>query len=79
MQQILKTIKPSTIEENKFTKIYTNFLSKLNKNLKSLKAIAIIGGSAAKGTWLSDNHDTDIFVLFNLEQYKEKSTILNSL
>jgi tRNA nucleotidyltransferase (CCA-adding enzyme) len=79
MQQILKSIKPSTIEENKFTKTYTNFLTKLNKNLKSINANAIIGGSTAKGTWLSDNHDADIFVLFNLEQYKDKSSKLSDI
>src|SRR3989344_8494663 len=42
-------------------------LKKLNAELKrrKLKADAIIGGSVAKGTFLSHDHDVDLFVRFH--------------
>lgn len=54
-------------------------LQKLNAELKrrKLKANAMVGGSVAKGTFLSHDHDVDIFALFALsEQGKDLSALL---
>lgn len=63
MENILKKIKPSKFEEFMLNRKLNIFLKKLNKNLK--EATAMVGGSVAKNTWLSGNHDVDIFVLFD--------------
>ncbi len=60
---ILKKIKPSKLEELKIKKIVDSFLAIINNNL--VNSEAVVGGSFAKGTWLKDQHDIDVFVLFN--------------
>ncbi len=55
MEAILRTIKPSPAEE---ATLRTN----VNAFLKQLGLPAIIGGSYAKGTWLSGDHDIDLFI-----------------
>ena len=62
MISILNKIKPSNKEEDRIKKIVDNFIVNLNKNIKEE---IIIGGSFAKETWLKNNHDIDLFVLFN--------------
>src|SRR3989344_831244 len=75
MEEVLKRIKPGK-EETKNCKAVTDlFLKKLNSNLKD--AEAILGGSGAKDTWLSGNHDIDIFVEFNLKKYSTISSELS--
>lgn len=75
MNSILQKIKPSTAEEQKFYKTSSQIINKLNKNLTNAKAI--LGGSGAKGTWLSGSHDIDIFVQFKYK--KEKSNQLSDI
>ncbi|MDP3639765.1 MAG: CCA tRNA nucleotidyltransferase [Nanoarchaeota archaeon] len=81
MQTILKEaltkIKPTKAEQLRFKKAAEEFLKKLNAKLKD--AHAILGGSGAKGTWLSGNHDIDIFVLFPLQKYRKESLRLSDL
>jgi len=72
LNEILKEIKPTKEEEKEVKSTITNFISNLNKGLKNAKAI--LGGSGAKGTWLSKAHDADIFVQFNYKKYKDKSS-----
>lgn len=70
LKELLKDIEPSQKEETLvFSKINV-FLDKLNKNLKGAKAI--LGGSGAKGTWLSKPVDVDIFVQFDYKAYENK-------
>ena len=38
------------------------FIEKVNRMLGD--APAVLGGSGAKGTWLKNQHDADVFVLF---------------
>lgn len=76
-KKILKEIKPKSEERKRFKVITTSFLKKLNVKLKGAKAV--LGGSGAKGTWLSGNHDVDIFVMFNYNKYKDKSSQLSKL
>lgn len=75
MQEVLKKIKPGREEEKRFDEITYSFLKKLNSNLK--KAEAMLGGSGAKGTWLSGNHDMDIFVLYDYKWFAGKSDKLS--
>ncbi len=48
---------------------------------KRVDAEAILGGSIAKGTFLRNDYDCDVFVKFDFEKYKEKniSKILKSI
>ncbi len=79
MKSILQKIKPSKDEEKKLTTATASFLKMINAVLAPLTAKAILGGSGAKGTWLSGSHDVDIFVLFDLNKYEEKSAELSEL
>lgn len=64
---VLKKIKPPAAEEKK-----VDFFSK--KVLAAVKKAsgldAIVCGSLGKGTWLSGNHDIDIFVMFPKETHR---------
>ena len=75
LQEVLKGIKPSTEEEKAFS-------TKINSVLKRIKlkdAKAILGGSGIKGTWLKEAHDADIFVRFDYNRYKDKSSELPNI
>jgi tRNA nucleotidyltransferase (CCA-adding enzyme) len=68
LTDVLKDIKP--IEENKEIDLFLKRLEKLIwKN--SIKAEVFAGGSIAKGTFLKNDYDVDIFVKFDL-RYKDK-------
>ena len=77
LNTILSTIKPGRKEQQHVASAITSFLLALHKNLKDAKAI--LGGSGAKGTWLSGNHDIDIFVLYKYTIYKAQSKELSNL
>jgi tRNA nucleotidyltransferase (CCA-adding enzyme) len=82
VRQGKKTSLPELIEEQKqitkpdpkiILKI-NSFVDKLNKEIKKNKvnANATLGGSVAKGTFIKDNFDADIFIKFN-QSYKGKN------
>jgi len=80
MQKILKKalamIKPGKAENKTMLTKVNAFLKKLN-NVIPDNAVAVVGGSAAKGTWLKNDYDIDIFARFNLAyQNEEISKIL---
>lgn len=54
-------------QKEKLLPIVAEFLHKVNTILKEKKihATAVLGGSIAKGTFLKDDHDCDIFVRFH--------------
>ncbi len=62
MKDVLQEIVPSKEQEKQFYATINLFINKLNKNLKNAKSL--VGGSAAKGTWLAKDHDVDIFVQY---------------
>ena len=68
MKQILKKIKPDKQEYTNFKKVTASFIKKLNSKLGKVSAKVILGGSGAKDTWLSGNHDVDLFVLFDYKK-----------
>lgn len=71
IKQMLAEIKPSKQEEKDIESKVEGFIKKLNKGLKGARAI--LGGSGAKGTWLSGIHDADIFVCFDYKKFSDKS------
>lgn len=77
LNEVLKEIKPNKQEEKELKSKIDNFLKIVNKNLKDAKAI--LGGSGAKGTWLTRAHDADIFVQFDYNKYKDKSDQLSNI
>jgi tRNA nucleotidyltransferase (CCA-adding enzyme) len=79
MKPALQKIKPAREEEQQFTVTTNSFLKILDAALKSMKAKAILGGSGAKGTWLSGSYDVDIFVLFDYKKYADQSAELSPL
>ena len=75
MKEVLKKIKPSKEERKQFEEVVNTFLSELNSNLKDAKGI--LGGSGAKDTWLSGNHDVDLFVQFDKTKYSDESHLIS--
>ncbi|MBT3836555.1 CCA tRNA nucleotidyltransferase [Candidatus Woesearchaeota archaeon] len=77
MKEILKRIKPKKEEIVEFQKITEEFLKKLNKKLKN--AEVVLGGSGAKGTWLTKNHDIDCFARFDYDECSHKTMELSDM
>ena len=71
----LTKIKPNKEEETLIDKKIKDFISKI----KVKDAKVILGGSGAKGTWLRDANDADIFVQFNYDRHKDKSDKLSDI
>lgn len=67
-KKVLARIKPSKEEELVVKGIAEEVISKI----KIKDANPILGGSGAKGTWITGTHDIDIYVRFNKEVYKNK-------
>ncbi|HLD39720.1 MAG TPA: CCA tRNA nucleotidyltransferase [Candidatus Nanoarchaeia archaeon] len=78
LKLVLQKIKPGKDEQKKFSTATASFLKSLNAALGK-DGTAILGGSGAKGTWLSGNHDVDVFVLFDYKKYVDRSAELSAL
>ena len=76
---VLSEVKPSKAEQQEQAKATEQFLEKLNKTLANSGAKAILGGSSAKDTWLSNNRELDIFIQFPLTKYKDKTNQLTEI
>ncbi len=74
MKDVLERIRPGREEQQRVQKTVKEFLTRLNKVVQG--ATAILGGSGAKGTWLSGNYDIDIFVKY---KDREKTHQLSEL
>lgn len=79
IKEVLLEIKPSKEEEKEVNKRINDFIKRVNNTLNSSEYKAVLGGSGAKGTWLKDSHDADIFVQFNYKKYKDKSNKLSDI
>ncbi|MCF7866278.1 nucleotidyltransferase domain-containing protein [Candidatus Woesearchaeota archaeon] len=66
-EQLVEEIRKKLLVDKSIKKIAEDFLLKLNKEIKKQKvdANAELGGSVAKGTFLPDDFDADIFIRFN--------------
>ena len=78
LSSALKECKPTKIEEKRMLKLYDDINSKItniskNYNISDIK----LGGSLAKGTWLKNNADIDIFI--KLPSNCTKKDLENSL
>ncbi|MBW2984628.1 CCA tRNA nucleotidyltransferase [Candidatus Woesearchaeota archaeon] len=77
LKEVLEEIKPTEELKTEVSgKIYA-VLTALNRKLKDAKAI--LGGSGAKGTWLKQANDADIFVCFKYSKYKDESEQLSGI
>ena len=68
--KILEEIKPNKKEIDKANKELSSFLEELKKYIKDCEIV--VGGSFAKDTWLSGDHDIDLFIRFPYEKYKNQ-------
>lgn len=68
LEDVLNEIKPSKNEVKTITKEINYFI----KQIKCKDTKIVLGGSMAKGTWLKDKYDADIFVQFNYNKFKDK-------
>ncbi len=73
-QEILKKYKTSRKEHDIILKKIDGFLHEIRIALDhtGVEAYVMLGGSAAKGTFLKHDFDCDIFVRFQYDKYKEK-------
>ena len=67
---IITKITPSKKEYDNVNKAINDFFKKIKTKLKD--AVPELGGSMAKDTWLSGDHDIDVFVRFPYKKYKDK-------
>src|SRR3989344_8138225 len=77
LKEVLLEIKPSKEKEKEVNAKINLFLNNLNKGLVGAKAV--LGGSGAKGTWLSNIHDADIFAQFDYNKFKDKSDEISDI
>ena len=77
LKKILSEIKPSKEEEKKLYEKINKILKKINSVLDSQKAV--LGGSGVKGTWLRNQYDADIFVMFDYGKYKNRSDEISNI
>jgi len=75
LANVVKQITPSPEEENAMAALFKDVASKI----KIPKTQVILGGSGAKGTWLKDDCDMDIYVKFQHAAYKDRSDQLSEL
>ena len=66
MKEILKEITPSNKEKQEIKKI----IKQITKSIHIPYTKIILGGSSAKGTWLKNNHDIDLYIKFNPQKYE---------
>jgi len=69
LKQVIEELRPKKDVVDKCNIVLDSINSEIKK--KKIKARAVLGGSIAKGTFLKDDYDCDIFVKFNLS-YKKK-------
>jgi len=76
LEQAKKLAIPTKAEQAKVNVLVKEILQKVSSEMKkqNLKAKIIVGGSVAKGTWLPGISDIDFFIIFNYEQFSDRST-----
>lgn len=74
LSSILEKYKPTSAEKmlvkSKVNRVLLHLRESLDDN--HIKAVVMLGGSAAKGTFVRDDFDCDVFVRFDM-MYKDKS------
>lgn len=77
LSKAIKKLKPSKLEKKNAEEKTAKILNMLNAQLET--AVAVLGGSGAKDTWISGEFDIDIFIKFNYKIYKDKSNELSDI
>src|SRR3989338_8676370 len=70
-KRILSKIKPSPEEEERMNKIANEVMGVLVQSFEGSVEI-FLGGSFGKGTWISGNHDIDVYVMFDNKVFSKK-------
>lgn len=70
---VLLRIKPTDLEKQKLSALADSLISRINAigRAEGLDITAILVGSTARSTWLSGEHDLDIFIMFPPEISRE--------
>ncbi|MBS3157654.1 nucleotidyltransferase domain-containing protein [Candidatus Woesearchaeota archaeon] len=79
LDSVLLDIKPSMQEEKDLNARISSFVAKIQKQFSNNDAKVFLGGSGAKGTWLKNSYDADIFVMFNYKKFADKSMGLSDI
>ena len=81
IKQEKKLAVPTKLEQQKIESITKEILNKVNNQLKknNINAKLLLGGSVAKGTWLSGISDIDFFLVFNYDEYSNKSSQISDV
>jgi tRNA nucleotidyltransferase (CCA-adding enzyme) len=78
--EALRQVQPSVDDIKKLTKIANETTKRVKQRITPKVVDVIIGGSFAKGTWITDDVDIDIFVKFDKsvddEQFRELGEII---
>lgn len=71
--QVLCSIKPTDEEKSRLSALAENLISRINTIGKSegIDIKGILVGSSARGTWISGEHDLDIFIMFPHDAERE--------
>jgi len=75
LKKVLSEIKPIEKEESMVEDTTNRVLERINVP----SAVAVLGGSGAKGTWLKGTHDIDVYVKFDYGLYRDKTTELSDV
>ena len=66
MKEILKEIQPTRKEKQEVK----NIVKEIKKKIHIPYTKVVLGGSSAKGTWLRNNHDIDLYIVFDPKKYE---------
>ncbi|MBU3941445.1 MAG: CCA tRNA nucleotidyltransferase [Nanoarchaeota archaeon] len=69
LKQVIDELRPKKDVVDKCTAVLNSINSGIKK--KKIRAMAVLGGSIAKGTFLKNDYDCDIFVKFSLDCKKK--------
>jgi len=72
-------VEPGPTERAKVEKIVREITNKFNKANKRKGIILEVGGSIAKNTWLPGIKDIDMFLKFDYDKYRKKSSKLSDI
>ncbi len=72
---VIKQVSPSKEDVTRLAEIEKEILAKI----KVPSAKPALGGSGAKGTWLKDTHDIDIYVKFSYAKYAKLSDKISDI
>lgn len=75
LAEVLTKVVPGRAEQQRIKKAVADFI----KKIKVEEAQVILGGSGAKGTWLSGGYDIDIFVMFDYQKFADRSAELSDV